>query len=345
MEIQHIIKEFEAWNMKHDFSGVFSIRNEETICFEQAYGYANYGEKTPNHCDTKMGIASGTKLFTALSILILVEQHTLSLEQPIGDLLDIDFTNIDPHITIQHLLTHTSGVPDYFDESEEDDFEKIWEHRPVYTMTRINDFLPLFVHKPMKFALGQGTAYSNSGFLLLGLVIEQITKQRYQDVVDELIIRRCGMDNTGFYYSNRLPANSALGYLLDEQTHEWKSNIFSIPIVGGPDGGLYTTVHDIALLWEQVFHGDIMSSTMRKTMLTPYTQMEGEGRNVSYGLGIYIIHRDDGNTHYYIIGGDPGVEFFSLYQREINQIVTIIGNTGKNSWPLLCKISGNVSSQ
>jgi CubicO group peptidase (beta-lactamase class C family) len=128
-------------------------------------------------------------------------------------------------------------------------------------------------------------------------VIEQLTKQRYQDVVEERIIRRCGLDNTGFYYSNQLPQNTALGHIVDEETREWRTNIFAIPIVGGPDGGIYTTVHDIALLWNQVFYGDIISSAMRQTMLTPYTPMKEEGRNVSYGLGIYIIQRDDGHTH------------------------------------------------
>ncbi len=80
---------------------------------------------------------------------------------------------------------------------------------------------------------------------------------------------------------------------------------------------------------------------MRQMMLTPYTPMKEEGRNVSYGLGIYIIERDADHTHYYIIGGDPGVEFFSIYQGERNQIVTITGNTGKNTWPLFCAISDN----
>ncbi len=342
MDTKTIIEEFEKWNVKNDFSGVFSLSCDRAIHFERAYGYANYGEKTPNRCDTKIGIASGTKLFTALTILTLVEQRALSLDQPLGDLLDIDFGTIDTGITIQQLLTHTSGVPDYFDESEGDDFERIWEQHPVYRMTQIADFLPLFIHKPIKFPPGQGTAYSNAGFLLLGLVIEQLTKQRYQDVIEEQIIRRCGLDNTGFYYSNRLPQNTALGHIVDEETREWRTNIFAIPIVGGPDGGIYTTVHDIALLWNQVFYGDIISSTMRQTMLAPYTFMKEEGPNVSYGLGIYIIQRDDGHTHYYIMGGDPGVEFFSIYQGEVNQIVTIIGNTGKNIWPLFCAISGNM---
>jgi CubicO group peptidase (beta-lactamase class C family) len=87
-----------------------------------------------------MGIASGTKLFTALTILTLVEQQALSLDQPLGDLLDIDFGTIDTGITIQQLLTHTSGVPDYFDESEGDDFERIWDQHPVYRMTQIARF-------------------------------------------------------------------------------------------------------------------------------------------------------------------------------------------------------------
>ncbi|MBN1877488.1 MAG: serine hydrolase [Anaerolineae bacterium] len=341
MDTKDIIAEFEKWNVKGDFSGVFSIRRDMVVQFEQAYGYANYGEKTPNRCDTKMGIASGTKLFTALAILTLVEEQALSLDQCLGDILDIEFGNIDKTITVQQLLTHTSGIPDYFGEPDSDAFEQIWEEYPVYRMTRVADFLPLFVHKPVQFPPGQETSYSDSGFLLLGLVLEQLTQQRYQDVVEERILRRCGLDNTGFYYANRLPQNTALGHIIDEETGDWRTNIFAISIVGGPDGGIYTNVQDVALLWKQVFYGDLISPTMRQNMLTPYTPMKEEGRNVFYGLGIYIIQREDGYTHYYIIGGDPGVEFFSLYQTEMHQIVTVIGNTGKNIWPLFCAIAGN----
>jgi CubicO group peptidase (beta-lactamase class C family) len=151
-------------------------------------------------------------------------------------------------------------------------------------MTQIADFLPLFVHQPSKFSPGQGTAYSDAGYLLLGLVIEQPTQKRYQDVVEERVICRCGLENTGFYYANRLPQNTALGHIVDPETREWRTNVFAIPIVGGPDGEIYTNVQDIALLWSQIFDGDLISSTMRQAMLAAYTLMKEEGPNVSYGL-------------------------------------------------------------
>jgi CubicO group peptidase (beta-lactamase class C family) len=125
VDTETIIDEFEKWNAQHDFSGVFSIRRDRAVQFERAYGYASFGEKTPNRCDTKMGIASGTRLFTALAILTLVEEQALSLEETLGDLLDIDFGTIDPRVTVQQLLTHTSGIPDYYGESDSTGFERI----------------------------------------------------------------------------------------------------------------------------------------------------------------------------------------------------------------------------
>lgn len=336
-----VISEFHAWNREKRFSGVFSIRQKKKVIFEKAYGYADYFQKRKNTINTKMGIASGTKFFTALTLLKLMEAGKHSLDDPIGEILDIDFGTINKNITIRQLLTHTSGVGDYFYEFEGEPFEDLWKKRPVNGMLEVKDFLPMFNQRPQRFPPGEGTEYCDSGFLLLGLVIEQLSGDKYQDAVRKRILEPCGLADTGFYYTDRLPQNSAHGYYFDEQLGRYRSNIFALPIVGGPDGGIFTNVQDIAEIWTRLFQGNLLSADLKEKMLHPYTAMKYEGSNVFYGLGIYIIKAEDSPIQYYIIGGDPGVEFFSIYRPEPERAITIIGNTDMNIWPLFCKISGN----
>ena len=340
MDIEAIRQEFEKWNEDDDFSGVFSMRRDGRVEIEQAYGYADFFEQRPNRTDTSMGIASGTKLFTALTVLRLAEEGRLSIEQPIGEILDIEFGNIHRSITVRQLLTHTSGVADYFYEFEGEDFEDLWKNTPVNSMERVADFLPLFNHRPPRFAPGEKTEYCDSGFLLLGLAVEKASGKKYQDAAAELVIDPCGLNNTGFYYADRLPKNTALGYMYDEKIKQLKSNIFAIPIVGGPDGGVYTNARDIERLWSSLFHGNLLSQSTKSEMLKPHTRMPDMGKNVCYGLGIYIIEKEAEPPRYCIVGGDPGVEFFSIYQPDTRTVVSVLGNTGKNTWPLFAAISG-----
>ena len=340
MEFDLILREFEKWNVGGDFSGVFSVRRQGEAEFEKAYGYRHLAEKLPNKTDTKMAIASGTKFFTALTVLSLIEGEALSPERQIGEILDIDFGAIDKRITIKQLLTHTSGIGDYCDETIGVDYEAIWHEKPCYRMLRIADFLPMFNRLPAKFAPGEGCEYNNSGFLLLGLVIEKITGKSYRDAATELVIDKCGLKNSGFYYSDRLPENSAMGYIEDEKTGEKRLNVFAVPIVGGPDGGTYSSAQDIETLWTKAFNGGLISPETLGKMITPHSPIHGEGKSVSYGLGVFIINRKDPSPQYYIIGGDPGVEFFSLYQADKTRVITTLGNTGKNIWPLLSSIGG-----
>src|SRR5688572_18204380 len=102
----------------HDFSGVVSIRQQGQVLYERATGYADLSNKIENTIETRFGIASGTKFFTALAIGKLIAAQKLAFTTKLKDCLVLDFPHYSPEITVQHLLTHTSGIPDYFDEEK-----------------------------------------------------------------------------------------------------------------------------------------------------------------------------------------------------------------------------------
>ncbi len=181
------------------FSGVVSLRQASTILFERAYGDAIRAESIPNRVDTRFQIASGCKLFTSVAINQLFDQGRLAPDTLLRDCAGVPLPHFAPDITVQQLLTHTSGVPDYFDEAVMDDFEALWRHVPMYTIRRPADFLPLFQAKSMQAPPGSTFAYNNGAYVLLGLIVEQITGTPFAEYIGEHIFRPAGMHDSGYF--------------------------------------------------------------------------------------------------------------------------------------------------
>ena len=310
------------------FSGVFSVSGPEGIIFQQACGYRNRAEELPNMMDTAFAIASGTKMFTGLAICKLIDDSKLSLQDKLCDLLPYDLVQIDRDVTVFHLLTHTSGVGDYIDEDSEDinaQLQALYDTYPAHLWTRLEYYLQMITPLPPKFEPGERYGYSNSGFVLLGLVVEAVSGMSYQQFVQENIIAPCELIHTGFYRMDCLPANTALGYIQDENTGQWHTNIFSMPILGGSDGGLFTCAADLDKLWRAVFANRILSKEMTQSFLALQVMID-EDDGESYGLGVYRI-LEDGKTSYYAVGGDSGVVFFTAYFPQSKVTVSALGNT------------------
>lgn len=294
-----------VWNNWPDFdkfSGVFSVNNEQGVMFEKCCGFRNLNERLINSRDTAFGIASGTKLFTGLAACKLIDEKKLSLEDKLCDVLPYDLGQIDKRVTIFHLLTHTSGVGDYIDEEAADSMERLqalYNRYPVYLWERLEYYLPMITPLPPKFEPGARYGYSNAGFVLLGLVIEAISGLPYRQSVQDAIITPCKLVHTGFYRMDTLPANTALGYIKDEKTGGWRSNIFNLPILGGSDGGLYTCSGDLDRLWRAVFSNKVLSEEMLQAFLKPQV-VRGEGK--SYGLGVYHYNRGNNMVYYAYCG-------------------------------------------
>ena len=318
------------------FSGVVHIREGGETVFSQAWGYADKAEQRPNTIDTRFAVASGSKTFTAAAICQLVEQGKLAFDTRLTDCLDIAFPRFDPAVTIHHLLTHTSGIPDYFDEDVSDDYEALWTQRPMYTIRTPADFLPLFQHLPMKFAPGEKFHYNNAGYIVLGLIVEQVSGIPFADYVQRHIFDTCEMSRSGYFPTDRLPAGTAYGYITDGNGG-WRTNFFAVPIVGGPDGGVFVTAPDMCRFWDALHAYRLMGEPMTRRLLTPYADVT-EGFDNAYGYGLWMQTSGGIVDLYHAEGSDPGSAFLSgvIPARKID--FSVIGNINDESWPVVKQV-------
>jgi len=330
-------KIWDEWYDSGKFSGVFSVSGTQGLIFEKCCGFRNRSEKLVNKRDTAFGIASGTKLFTGLAVCKLIDEKKLALEDKLCNvLLSNDLGEIDRNVTIFHLLTHTSGIGDYIDEESEYSVEQmqvLYAKYPVYLWERLEYYLPMITPLPPKFKPGERFGYSNAGFVLLGLVVEAVSGFTYQQFVHHKIILPCQLEHTGYYRMDSLPANTAYGYISESRT-----NIFCMPILGGADGGLFTCADDLDKLWRALFSGRILSDEILAAFLKAQIAINDgiieESEYMSYGLGVYRYNRGE-NLVFYAVGGDFGVDFFTSYFPKQQIVVSALGNTEINAYPLL----------
>ncbi|MDE5978008.1 MAG: beta-lactamase family protein [Turicibacter sp.] len=314
--------------VKDDFRGVISIEEHGKWVFKQAYGEADLANQRLNRLETKFSMSSASKIFIAVAILQLIEGMFISFDQTIGELLPIDWHGIDREITIRQLLTHTSGMPDYFDEVRGKDYAKLWENYPNYKLRTAQDFLSLFLHRRMAFPKGQKFQYNNAGYVVLSLVIEEVTKLPFEHYLEKMIFVPCKMEDTGYYELDRLPLHCATGYCLDEETQSYYSNIYSLDVKGNGARGAYTTAKDMDRFWTCLLKGRLISASMVNEMLSPQVS------DGWYGYGVWLKSIDDISYLPFVQGSAPGVSFISSYDREKCRTITMMSNFAQDVWTL-----------
>lgn len=298
------------------FSGVISIVHRGESIFHGEYGFADKANEIPDRIDTRFGTASAGKVFTATAILGLIERNIISFDTTIGEILKFDLKEIDPGITIRQLLNHTSGIPDYFDESVMDDYEELWIDIPNYRIRKSSDLIPLFIDKPMMYPKGEKFQYNNTGYVVLGLIIEEITGKPFDVYLQETIFDPCGMTDTGYFELDRLPARCAYSYIFDPEKSEYRTNIYSVDAKGSGAGGAFTTAHDVEKFWAALVNGQLVNKELLDMMFSPQV---AEG---CYGFGVWLL---DGKIPSFQ-GCDPGVDFITSYDLEKQLIITILSN-------------------
>jgi len=317
-----------------NFNGIISVRKNNVVIFQKPYGFADIINKIPNEIDTKFATASAGKVFVAVAILKLIEKGKLKLNDCIGNILDFDLKEIDKNITIKQLLNHTSGIPDYFDESIMEEYADLWQNFPNYKIRKSIDLLPLFINKPMMYKAGEKFQYNNSGFVVLGLIIEKITGLLFDEYLNENIFLPCGMNNTGYYELDRLPAKCANSYIYDNVRNEYYTNIYSVDAKGTGAGGAFTTVTDIEKFWDCLLSGKLISNDLLSEML----KLQITDNENYYGYGMWLEKSKDESLEPYFTGSDPGVSFLSSFNRNEKINITIISNIGNNVWEMKEKI-------
>ncbi|MCG8353432.1 MAG: beta-lactamase family protein [Chloroflexales bacterium] len=252
------------------FSGSVLVAQSGTVLLNKGYGLANYEHALPNTHLTRFRLASLTKSFTALAILLLQDQGALAVQDSVCAYLPDCRAAWQP-ITIHHLLTHTSGIPNYTDFAGFANIE-MSPATPAQLIALFDDF-------PLEFAPGSAYRYGNSGYVLLGAIIENVTGQSYADFLHEAIFAPLRMNNTGFAASTP-GSHEAAGYAnvgapakpLDPST------LFAA-------GGLYSTVEDL-YLWDQALYTDsLIAADVYTAMVTPFRNNYGYGWKVSDHVG------------------------------------------------------------
>ncbi len=309
------------------FTGVVAVDVGPRRVLERTAGFLHRGLRVPMTPDARIAIASGSKSFTALAIMRLVEEGVLRLDQPVRDLLGPDLPLIDAGVTIEHLLTHTSGIGDYLDEDSDWEASDYVLTLPVHTLTTAEAFLPLLEGYPQKADPGEGFAYCNGGFMVLAVLLERATGSTYHEVVRRLVLEPAGLERTGFLPLNALPADAAPGYVLDEGD---LVNTLHLPVLGNGDGGAFTTADDLHRFWGALLDGRIVSAATVAEMSRPRHDVPDE--DMRYGLGFWL-HR----THHALIleGYDAGASFRSTHLVESRTTVSVLGNSSEGAWPVI----------
>lgn len=309
-----------------EFSGIATIDVGEERVYERVAGFAHRAHGVPVTPQTRFAIASGSKVFTALAVLRLVEDGVLALDQRVRSLLGDDLPLIDDAVTIEHLLTHTSGIGDYLDESGDGEIDEHVLPVPVHTLTTAEAFVPALSGFAQVSAPGERFAYNNGGYVVLALLVERATGETFQDAVRRLVFEPAGLDRTDYLRLDALPGDAATGYLYEEGDRE---NTLHLPVIGNGDGGAYTTASDLHRFWQALTAGAIVTAETYEAMVAPRHLVEEEGKR--YGLGTWLHESED-----VLIaeGYDAGVSFWSAHVPATATTVTVIANTSEGAWPV-----------
>jgi CubicO group peptidase (beta-lactamase class C family) len=255
------------------FMGSVLVARDGKVLLSKGYGFADMEWDIPNSPTTKFRLASVTKQFTAACMLLLEERGKLKLDDPVKKYLT-DAPAAWDKITIFNLLTHTSGIPDYTGFYDYDSTEAI-ATIPEKLVARFRD-------RPLEFQPGEKWKYSNSGYVLLGYLIERISQQSYSQFVQENIFNPLGMKESGYDSSSAIIPHRASGYVSSPKGVINASYIdMSVPFAAG---GLYSTTEDL-LRWEQgLMGGKLLSPASLQQMTTPFKG------NYALGVGVNTVN-------------------------------------------------------
>jgi CubicO group peptidase (beta-lactamase class C family) len=320
------------------FSGTVLIARDGQPIYRGSTGMADRESGLANNTDTKFNLGSMNKMFTAIAIAQLVEQGRLSLDQPVGTYLTDLPPEIAETVTIHHLLTHTSGLGDFFGPA----FEEVKD-----SLRSPRDYFPLFLSKPLRFEPGTVWAYSNGGFILLGAVVEAVSGRDYYDYIREHIYQPAGMGASDTYEKNASVPNLAHGYTtplpqnpadlrVEDVLGPRADNYGILPRMGSPAGGGYSTVMDLLRFAEALHAGTLVSRETAELFMTGTIDVP-IAPNARYGYGFeeqqYRGTRITGHG-----GGFPGVNSKLDIYRDLGYTVVVLSNIDGGAQPVIAKI-------
>jgi CubicO group peptidase (beta-lactamase class C family) len=291
------------------------VSRDGKIIYENAFGYADIGNRVPVTTETKFRIGSITKQFTAAAILKLQENGKISVNDTLSRFIP-DFPSGN-EVTVHHLLTHTSGIHSF---TNRPNFMK-------YATMSISPEAMIDTIKNFKYDFdpGESYQYNNSGYYILGYIIEKVSGKEYGEYLKETFFDPLGMKNTGVHGPLLVLDNEATGYSLEGGTLKKAIN-WDMTNAGGA-GALYSTVHDLYTWNEALFNGKVLSDESLKAAFTPVVlnnNKKPEGVEYGYGWGFYKIRGLDFTAH---SGGLHGFLSFLSRQPDNNVTITVLCNS------------------
>lgn len=289
------------------------------ILYKGARGMANIELQVPLKTDSIFRLGSITKQFTAAAIMMLAEQGKLSVNDDIHKYVP-DFPTEDQVVTIANLLSHTSGIANYTED------EYIWT-KLLPTQTTLDEMLTEFAKHPMPLKTGEAMRYSNTGYVLLGKIIEVASKKSYADFIEQDIFAKLGMKNSSFG-GTQLIANRAYGYSRSE------SGVVNADPINmmwpHAAGSLLSTVDDLNIWFTALRSGTLISQASYKAMITPFILNDKTTSDYGFGLGLFEVNK------YAAIGHGGGINGFitqAFYIPEEDLYVAVLNNSDSDGNP------------
>jgi CubicO group peptidase (beta-lactamase class C family) len=335
--IMRIEKCLNQLDEDEEFSGAVLITKNGEVLLGEAIGMASKSYDVPNKMDTKFNIASVGKMFTGVAITQLAEQGKLSFDDPISKYVSAEWLSpeISEKIQVKHLLTHTSGIGDYF--------------RDAYTQCKVpffrdlGDYKSLIVDDTLNFEPGTRFSYSNTGMLLLGVVLENVTGDKYFNYLKKNLFEPAGMINTDGFDKDSPVKNRATGYTKVYQNGEvgWNNHQFTRIMRGSPSGGIYSTAEDLLKFDTALRSNKLLSEEYMDVLLMARPEL-----NVSFhGYGFFnhegvagreVSHKGDGqgmNCHFkmFLDSGYTYIILSNYSAPSANIIASVIDQLMSNS--------------
>lgn len=298
------------------FNGTALVSENGKVIFTKGFGFADFEWKIPNTPDTRFRVGSITKQFTSAVVMQLVEERKLSVDASLASVLPYYRKDTGAKVTVHHLLTHTSGIPSY---TGLPTFMRDVSRNPY----GVREFIEKFCDGDLEFEPGTRFVYNNSGYFLLGAIIEEVTGKPYEEVVRDRIFAPLGMTGSGYDLSRPILEKRARGY---EQGPAGVRNADYVDM-GLPyaAGSLYSTVEDL-YIWDQALYGEkVLTARAKEQSFAPNLE--------HYGYGWTIQKRPVGANKAERLtiahgGGINGFNTLIMRLPEDRHLVVLFNNTG-----------------
>ncbi len=316
VEIDKLLQKYHGYGQ---FNGSALVSESGKIILKKGYGLANMEWNIENKTDTKFRIGSITKQFTSMLIMQLVEEGKIELDAKITHYLPDYRDDTGDKVTIHHLLTHTSGIPSYTDNLNYDKEIRLNSYA-------VDELIKKFCSRNLSFEPGSRYAYNNTGYFLLGAIIEKVTGKNYETVLQERILDPTGMKNTGYDHHKNIIPNRAAGY--EKSPGGYTNSTYIDMSVPFSAGSMFSTVEDL-FLWDQALYKDkLLSNESKERMFKPFLG------NYAYGWDVRKMSLTESSDSLQVISHGGGINgFHTLITRLIDDkyLIVLLNNTGGTS--------------